>query len=792
MRAFNPLLTRRLAMLLVCLYAAGANARPVPAPLQVQLDVVINGYRTNLLGSFTVLTNGRILSTRKELDEIGIVVPAQINESEIHLDQIEGLKYTYDAEHQAILIVAETVRLKPQFLGARPEGATAYPAPAKPLVGAVINYGLSTSIYDQLNSTQPIRSLSVDSRAFSPLGTINLSGFAGTGASNTDPFVRLETAWSLVDIAALRTWRIGDLVTRGPAWSRSIRLGGAQLQSDYGLRSDLITSATPSFKGSAAVPSTVDVFIDNTKVYSEEVRPGPFVINNLPTVAGSGSARIVVRDAAGRETVQSTNFYNSPILLRTGIFDYSVETGAVRRNFGIDSSDYDDRLVGSGSVRYGVVDTMTLEGHGEAGTGLLNLGGGASFNLFDRSVWSLAASGSSWGRAFGAQGYLAVDTKLGPATLHLSAQHTLGSFRDLASVVHPRQAPAIGGVWGHNLTTYLPPSALDLATLSFPLSDHQGSISLSFINRKTDELSSRIVAASYNRPLIANASMFVNGFHDLSSGNTGVYAGLSVSLGELGHAQLGYSRSRDGTTERSSLNADYARTASREPGSIGWRISEASGDSNARSASLTYQSSAARIEGGADQVAGHIRARANVDGALVVTDAGTFLANRVDDAFAVVDVGAPGVDVLLENQPVAITNADGRALIPGLRSHQRNKITIDPDKLPPDVTVPDVRSVAVPGDRGGIAVDLKAGRVTRAAVVVFRDAAGHYVPVGSKGHTLANRTAFVVGYDGRSYIDDLNAENIVTIDVPGKQCSASFRFEGKTGTQVVIDPVVCR
>ncbi|KYB45530.1 hypothetical protein AB664_06960 [Brucella anthropi] len=59
----------------------------------------------------------------------------------------------------------------------------------------------------------------------------------------------------------------------------------------------------PELSGSAAVPSTVDVYVDNAQRASRSVPSGPFSITNLPIVTGSGMARLVVRDALGRETV---------------------------------------------------------------------------------------------------------------------------------------------------------------------------------------------------------------------------------------------------------------------------------------------------------------------------------------------------------------------------------------------------------------------------------------------------------------------------------------------------------
>ena len=784
------------ALLWVCTLSSGlAGEHRAPSQLALQLEVSLNGSKVGLLGSFTLLVNQRLAAMRQELDSLGLEVPAARGAGLIPLDEVVGLTYRYNSARQTIDLIVSDALLKTREIG--PSRQEPIPATDSRLIGAVINYGFIGSLYDSGGTSgsktlpflpQQLQSLSLDTRLFGPLGTFANSGFLGSWDADRELFVRLDSTWSLADPDTLRSWRVGDVITRSPLWARSIRLGGAQVQTDFGLRPDLVTAPLPAFRGSAALPSAVDVFINNTLAYSQQVQPGPFVISNLPTVTGAGSANIVVRDATGRESVQTVSFYGAPMLLRGGLFDFSVEAGFVRENYGVISNDYDGRPVGSGSVRYGLTNEITLEGHGEVGAGLVNVGAGTTFSLLKGSLWSFAVSGSSYDGEAGAQVYAAVQTQVGPATLRLSTQRTIGDYKDLAAVVRPGSATTASSAPGLLMANLDLPKALDMATVSFALPERSGSISLSVINRMTDDQSSRIVAGSYSRPLIGNSSAVVSGFHEFETRNTGFFVGLSIPLGELGHGHLGLSHN-GGQTQ---AIADYAKVASQEPGSVGWRISDSEGEVPVRSAAVTYQGSVARVETGVDQVANSLRGRIMVDGAVVVTSKGTFLSNRVNDAFAVVDVGAPGVDVQVENCKVATTNADGVALVPGLRSYQRNKIVIDPDKLQPDVIAPEVTSQAVPRDRSGVVVNLKAIRTTDSAVVVFRGADGKFIPAGAVGVVVRTGRSFIVGYDGRAFIEALDYDNVVRIDAAGKSCAASFVFREQPGIQPLIDGVRCQ
>ena len=57
--------------------------------------------------------------------------------------------------------------------------------------------------------------------------------------------------------------------------------------------------------------------------------------------------------------------YSSPILLKPGLYDYSIEAGLPRRNQGTSSFDYQVSPAGSASLRYGFEDWLTVEGHAE-------------------------------------------------------------------------------------------------------------------------------------------------------------------------------------------------------------------------------------------------------------------------------------------------------------------------------------------------------------------------------------------------------------------------------------------
>src|SRR5690606_29626780 len=130
------------------------------------------------------------------------------------------------------------------------------------------------------------------------------------------------------------TVRAGDLITSGLSWTRPTRLAGIQFQKNFALRPGLVTMPVPGFAGSAAVPSTVDVFLNNARRFSTDVASGPFEVADMPVVTGPGTAQVMVRDEFGNEHVTESSYFVSDRLLRPGLLDYSFELGFPRTGFG--------------------------------------------------------------------------------------------------------------------------------------------------------------------------------------------------------------------------------------------------------------------------------------------------------------------------------------------------------------------------------------------------------------------------------------------------------------------------
>ncbi len=763
----------------------------------LQLEVYINGIATQKIAAFLQRSDQRISASRSELAEIGIKAPGDGDGDQmIPLGPGTGLAYRYDEAEQKIdFTLGDEMRVR-QLYDGRPAGERV--ALPRPDLGAAVNYTLFGSATKALGPGFTGFSggnASLDARVFGPLGTLTQTGIVGSTTLRDFQALRLDTTWTYSDPESMVSYRAGDAISGGLAWTRSIRLGGLQMQRSFGLRPDLVTLPLPSYSGSAAVPSTVDVYVNSVKTLSQPVAPGPFQISNLPLLSGGGTARVVVQDAAGHAVETSLPYFTSPLLLREGLTDFSVEAGAPRLNYAVDSNDYLLRPAASASARHGFYDWLTLEGHAEGGAGVLNAGTGLAVQLKSWGVLSLAASASRFDERFGFQTYASFNTQLFGISFHAASQRSFGPYNDLSSAISrflPARTALVSGLLQAatgpcaNIT---PPRALDTASIGLPLFDGS-SLSLGYIHLAQDwQKPSQILSLSYSRPVFGDAIFHVSAFTDLDDRkNVGIFAGLSIPLSSSITASSEVSRSNG----HNNYGVEAAKSMQPETGSYGWRVRDAEGALPQRSAAAGYRASAVQVGGEIQQFNGIVTGTAQAQGAVAFMDGGVFFSNRIDDAFAVIDAGLPGIEVLYENRPVGKTGSDGKLLLPDLRSYQKNQVAIDARDLPVNAQAPSTQDVVAPADRAGVVVKFGIRNDNAAAMLRLVDKENKPIAVGATVRLENSEEAAVVGYDGETYLSGLAATNTVVVTTEKGDCRAAFPFTPDAEHQVVIGPLVCQ
>lgn len=580
---------------------------------------------------------------------------------------------------------------------------------------------------------------------------------SGAGRLHTRPLLSTLT-WS--DPERLRKLRLGDVVAGGLPWSRAVRLRGVQFGTDFGMRPDLLTAPTLAVAGSAAVPSTVDVFVNGVRQFSQAVEPGPFAMRQAPVVTGAGELQVVTRDALGRETVQVLPYYYSNRLLRPGLASYSFELGRLDQRAG-GSARAREWPAAVLTHRLGLTDHLTLEAHAVGAPSLALATAGVQARLWDLGV-AAAGLGMSRHRARTAPLLMLSLERHGPV-LGLSAtlQRNGAGAADLAAL----QA---GLVQRHSLRVM---GSLSLGRL--------GSLGAGWVDMRNESLAgqppaprSRVFSLSGVTTLGPRVQALVTLHREMQArGGAGVTLSLSMPLDDRVMATA--SAYRQGGVAGLSLQAGAPAELGGNPG---WQVLAEQGlQAQAPQRQLAHAQWATRLaswSADAERYDHRHSTRAGVRGALLVVDGRFHAAATVDDGVALVEVpGAANVGISLENRPVGRTDEQGQLMVTGLQSFQTNRLSVEPLDLPLSQSPLATQQSVRPGERAVVKVRF-ALQTWIAPLVRVLDAQGRPLPPGALLLSPGNERAVPVGHDGLAALQDpLHADGLQARWAQGQGCT---------------------
>lgn len=737
-------------------------------PNDLYLQVNLNGQPTQLV-SHVSESNGHLSIDGQSLAELGLNIQTLgvRADQQIQLDDIPELEYHYDVSQQSLdLQVPDRLRNAQRLGGTRAPTAQASAADH----GLVLNYDAYLQHQDNANAL----SLFSEERYFNAKGVFSNTGTAYTaGSDNRQHYVRYDSSWSHSDPASMTTWQLGDTINTSLDWSRSVRLGGVQWKSNFALRPDLVTFPLQSYSGSAVVPSAVNLYVNGVQQYSGNVSNGPYVINQVvPGITGAGEATVVTRDALGRSISTTVPLYVDTRLAAPGLPSYSAEVGYLRHDYSLASFNYAPRLASSASLRYGMSNDLTLEGHSEITSGLFNAGGGALWRYRQAGVFnaSLAASGG------------------GDSGLQLGVGYQYTNPRFSFNVQSLRASRGYGDLGSRDGSAL--PTVSDRMTVSLPVARRQ-SVSLSYIGYKLPGIAtSNVVSVAHSVSLSNSLSVSLNVFQDIKQPEErGAFVSVSFSLGQSTSvtSSVNYQNGQSSSTVSATDTPDYA-------GGWGWAAQRsASSASTYQLAQVQYLGNHAHITATAQQAGGQNLYTADLSGALVLMDGNLATARQIGDGFALVSTdGVAGIPVIHENRQIGTTDSSGHFLVPDLDAYRNNQLSIDSLGLPADVNVSSTRQQVMPQALSGVLVNFPVKRYS-AASIILQTPDGQVVPAGTQVRHLESGTQTLVGYDGLTFIDGLKAHNHLRLDSRKLHCEVTFDFPHRApGTLPTLGPFTCQ
>jgi len=776
----------RAGVLCVILLAGPLAAQEAGSQGQdLYLEVFVNGQPKNLITRFTDLGDGVLSADAEELRNSGILPDAVVAAGEVRLDQIPGLGWRLIEPEQTIRFIVPEELLAPHVVAADAPDPLDEREQAPPVdrgFGLVLNYGLNFEHWRPGHGeTAATATGSFDARLFVPWGTLNHGFVLAEDGAGGHEMRRLDSYWRSDFPGRAIQVQLGDVVTRGPGWSRPVRLGGLTVERNFGLRPDLVTVPLPYFEGSAALPSTVEVFSDTIRSYAAEVPAGPFRINDLPLSGGAGLARVVLRDVTGRETQVDMPFLVSQELLRAGMMDFAISAGRPRLGIGSESDRYVDRTFGAATLRAGLTDGLTLLAHAEGGDNLAMAGLGATFRIAHRGTATLSFAQSRTRDRNGSLMDLSTELSLGRTRLSGRIMATQGDFTDIAALsADPDLAEPL-----------LPDFPRHLAQLSLSMPVGVGSTANLFLSdlRHADDWDETSFGASYSTRVWGDSSLTLTALAQRGVRDDAVLsAQLHIPLSRRRDISTSFEHRRGGWRQHVSASG---RSERRIPG-WNWRLQADRNDQSSIAARAAHDSSLGRVEPAGRLSEDGRGMGLRLDGAIVVAGGGVFMSRRIDDSFAVVDAGAPGVEVSAENRPVGRTGPGGKLLVPDLRAYEANKVSIDPANLPLDAVVAATHHTVRPAHRAGTTIDFGVEASGRAAIVGLVDAQGQPLEVGGGVALNGIDGELLVGFDGEVFATGLKARNEIRVTYPnGRSCTAGFDYVDEPGSLTEMRGVPC-
>lgn len=539
----------------------------------------------------------------------------------------------------------------------------------------------------------------------------------------------------------------------------NFRFTGGRIESDLNMLPPNLRGYAPEVTGIANTNSTVTISQQGRVIYTTQVAPGPFRIQDLnDAVSGTLDVKVEGQDGSLQEFQVDTA--SLPYLTRPGQVQYKLALG---QPTDIDRHSQGDTFA-TGEFSWGVNNGWSLFGgslnsqHYNAvalgfGRDLLAFGA-LSFDI-TRSFAQLPGVNTLTGGSYRlnySKRFDAIDSQIQFAGYRFSE-------RDFMSMSEYLSAKQSGERYG---------SSKELYTVSLSKNFRDAGLSLSlnynhqtYWDQPNNDYYSLMLSKYFDigqwknisATLSANRSKY-NGVNDDS-----VYVSLSAPWGNGANIGYSLSASRHDTTNRVTY---YDRLDDRTTYQLGAGSSRKGGSG---SAFITHQGDIARVTANASYLHSQYSAfGVSASGGLTLTAEGGGLhrVNSMGGTRLLVDTdGVPNVPIKGFGAPVE-SNGFGKAIVGDVNSYYRSKAQIDLNTLPDNVDAQQsvVQATLTEGAVGYRRFAVVAGQK---AMTTLRLADGGHPPFGAQVFNAKGQQTGIVGEVGSTYISGINPGEVMTV-----------------------------
>lgn len=754
--------------------ANGKSAGAASQARELMVAVHVNGQSVS---EFAVLLQdgSRYYATAHELREWRLRRPAvpplsRTGEEYYPLDALPGITAQLDSSLQILFLKVPADDFDSSLLQATERQSVQINAPEP---GMFLNHDIECL---GVSGSEAVSGL-VEAGVFSKLGVVT-SRFVSHNLTQLVRPTRLDTQFFHDFPSHMSTLTIGDSISASSPWAEQVYYGGVRFASKFSTQPAFIPFALPSVAGEVSVPSSVDLYVNNVKVSQQQVDPGPFAIQNIPVMTGQGDVRMVVTDVLGRQQIVTTSFNRAQTLLRKGVNEYVYEGGSLRYGYGLQNSGYTS-VFAAGTQRYGLSNSLTLNGRAELQPTNQTFGGGVDYALLHLGVMSgqIAFSHNVQGEGFLGYGEFQRQTRSFGLTASIVAASS--SFRQLG-LLPTERAPRL--------------TALAQASHAF---GNSVSLSAGYLRR---EGRSHIgvpndptvvdfsgINSSLNLRVTKRATL-VSSFNYSPGSTNRTMASFSLII-PLGPRDLLMATSQvDKTTQTATIDYLHQQPAGN---GYGYRVRADAADNRGVNAGLYAQSNYGNYLVEVGQRQGATSWRMGETGSLVWFHDKLITTRWLTDSFGVVEVPENGIKVLSNNQYIASTGRRGLVVLPLLTPYVPNSVRLDEEGIPIDLQVNLAEKQIVPMPRTGVYVKFSAAKA-QGALLVLSTEDGKPVPLGAEVAANGSKHEYSVALHGEVFLQEIDLPGHVIVRWKDHQCEVDVPSAPSNEALPRIGPIVCK
>ncbi|MGA8882428.1 MAG: fimbria/pilus outer membrane usher protein [Acinetobacter sp.] len=679
-----------------------------------------------------------------------------------------GIKSELDSSLQAVKIELPGNYFEAQSLSESP-----LLMPDKASLGGFANYDL---YFEDAQGSREYSALSEIGlfRDYWLLDHAMLARHVEGGEGKRSEMLRLNSTFSIDFPQNYTRLMLGDSTTVMNPFMNSLRFGGLSFGTSYTERPDFIYWNAPTLRGSAALPSKVDLLLNGVSIYQQQVTPGDYVLQTGASIQEAGNAQVVVEDVLGNRTVQTFPLMINNRLLLPELNEYNISLGKLRYNYNIENDDYRE-FFSNLYFRRGVSHAVTLGFNAAYSEEVQNLGLMWTQSAGKIAVLDMYAAGSRSAQEDGYSAGTALTrswrkVSAGASIAYASHGYRILGYQDSLSV--PK----------YDILAYL--NVYDVPWV--------GSVNANYVQREYYDdaegysVDSKVLNLGISKSFSSSLNLGLTYFNDFApEGDQGVYFSLNYNFDSsrslyASHSTEDFSRLQFVQNNVAETGLDYTLGAYQRGGDVTY---QAYGAYGTRFGDLTAQYL---------QSPDYDSSMLSYRGALVVLGKKAALTRYVDNAFALVQVGDyADVDIYRSLSPVGATRSDGTFFVHNIVPYVTYDISFNQDQLMIDDKIDYSSKRMIALDKRGYALKFPIYQ-TRLIVARLLDERGQILARASEVYLNQSQSEFFpVDGEGKVYLYGLKPDvySVTVKTAGGKTCSAVLAVPAGNSEQSAAQPV---